>query len=59
MRKCVYVCARSHTIMSYVCKSSSAERRAVQREVSIALPKHVVHTVRWLWNAPQAHGGCC
>ena len=59
MRKCVYVCARSHTIMACVCMSSSAERRAVLREVSIALPKYCGPLVRWLWNATQAHGGCC
>ena len=29
-RTCVYVCAHIHTSMACVCKSSSAERRAVQ-----------------------------
>ena len=29
-RTCVYVCAHFHTSMACVCKSSSAERRAVQ-----------------------------
>ena len=39
-RMCVYVCARSHTIITCVRTSSWAEREAGQREVSIAQPKH-------------------
>ena len=39
-RMCVYVCARSHTIITCVRTSSSAERQAGQPEVSIALSKH-------------------
>ena len=39
-RMCVYVCARAHTIITCVRTSSSAERQAGQREVSIALSKH-------------------